>query len=101
MTEPTLDEGTSALSAAAVRLGAELQGVLARFAVDHDALIREAAQVPAEVKSLNYVVVCSFLGHCLELLRTAQGTDAVETLVFTILERLEQAAVCTTREAML
>jgi hypothetical protein len=73
---------------AALELARRLDETIARFAVEHASLLRNACDVPSHVAQLDGVVVCTFLGHTLHRLLKDRGRVATERLALTILEQL-------------
>ena len=79
------------LLTAAVELQHVLDAALERFAVEHAPLLRRACQVPEDLERLDMVVVCTFLGHTLEILRNAHGRSHAERVALAVLDRLDTA----------
>ncbi len=86
--------------AAALELSSLLDRALADFAGEHGLLLRKACGVPAEVRELDLVVICTFLGHTLDRLSLRTGRQHTEDVVETVLEEITRQRA-TERAALL
>lgn len=78
-------------AALARELGTAIQESLQSFTTEHEQLVRRACTVPANVETLDLVVVCAFLGHTIERLLSSNSRQRIEGLVRITLDRLENA----------